>query len=169
MKNLFDAYLAAGLPPRWETDAGTCTDADGLYLTELRGIMTGQPVVQLSQLFAQWNQNPYPGRAEGGSTSYELNLEETIGVCAEQLWPITLAYGPDTVTTGVSDYVATELALNTRPTSAAFADAENHVVLKVDSFIFDGTQADMIAKLRAEIDAGYGVSCSVLGQNHAIA
>jgi hypothetical protein len=152
-------YLAL-FPPRVQVGA-LCVPCSRLNAMEMCGILASQPVVQLSQLFENFNHSA-----------------QTFGVCAEQLWPASLSYGPDTATTGISDAVQQQIALGTRPSAAAFADAPNHKlleygdiqggtwVLQNGSMVFQ--PSDVVLEMKTEIAAGHPVMCGMRYESHEL-
>lgn len=166
-------YLAR-LPRKGEWGAGTCTDLAVIYAMELCAILTGQPVVQLSQLFLQWCQYPYPGHGQGGSGGGAAGIAQSQGVCAEALWPISMVFGPDTERTGITDYEKQITVMNTPPTAACYADAPNYKILEWEAIVYNKpgggyyTQAEMIQRYKESIAAGYPLIMYQPSRNHEL-
>jgi hypothetical protein len=141
--------------PVREQAGGTCTDCSMLYAMEMVGLLTDQPVVQLSQLYLDWRQG---GKGAGG-TAYGAAMAAIPGVCVEHLWPATLTYGPDTWDTNISSYEQLRSIQNTAPDAVCLSDAANHKLL---DWAWTGSSK---AEITAAIDAGYALLTFVM-PNH---
>lgn len=146
-------YLSK-LPVRCEWGMGTCTDCSVLYAMELRGLILGQPVVQLSQLFSAYNQHETGG---GGSIGAAVYAAKNIGVCAEYLWPITMI-GLDW---GLNDSAIAHAVFGMQPSDAAKYDAGFHRI--TDSGGISGWSA-----AKSALDAGYPVIAEEIGRDHVL-
>lgn len=112
----------------WRTGgdaAGDCTSSAICYAMEMRGILTGQPVVQLSELDNYYQQRQTFGDIGtdqvGGLIGAAADLAALNGICAESLWPISII--------GSGDYNQMLNGINTAPNAAAVADRPNHKLL----------------------------------------
>src|SRR6266567_7937886 len=150
--NYIPQYEAV-LPPRIQWDVDDCTNCAVATAIELRGILTGQPVTQLSQLFLDYLQHSYGGAqppyypALGGSPILAAMVANQTGVCREYLWPISLI--------GSNDYDQMRAAVNMTPSLACFQDASNHKILDWAYFPYNGDPAAKIANIQANLVAGY--------------
>src|SRR5262249_1742274 len=129
-------YLSV-LPARTGAGIGGCVERALNVGVEAVGVFTGQPVTMLSDLYLLTRYNISINRTgplmTKGSDPYAAAELAKQGVCADSVWPITLTYGADTYLTGVSDYNQQMLALSTKPSNAAYADAPNHRLLAYGS------------------------------------
>jgi hypothetical protein len=124
---------------------------------EMVGLLAGQPVVQLSQLFLDWNQG---GRGDGG-TSWTAAQAAVIGVCAEHLWPFSLTYGPQQWLNGVSDYNQLRTIEYTPPDGVCFADAPNHKLVEFEGFNQYNNFGPTKEGVKRAVDAGYALTTFV--------
>jgi hypothetical protein len=119
---------------------GSCTACSMLYAMEMVGMLTNQPVVQLSQLHRMQN-------------GYSSNF----GVCAEHLWPATLCFGAQQWLTGVTDSQQELRAYQTPPDVICSIDEPNHRLLEDAYLPGGGTQVQIMAA----IDSGYAMTMFV--------
>lgn len=119
---------------------GACALCETAYAMEMVGLLAGQPVVQLSQLYQ----------------AYGFNRQAGNGICAEHLWPASLSFGPNTWYAGVSDYAQQQRILQVQPDAICYADAANHKLLEMVP-LFPGTKAEFMDA----IDRGYAMAVFV--------
>jgi hypothetical protein len=156
--NYIPQYEAV-LPPRVQWDVDDCTNCAVLTAMELRGILMGQPVKQLSQLFLDWQQNSYGGvipppyiPSNGGTSYGAARWAQQIGVCREYLWPISMI--------GANDYDQMRATVNLQPSAACYQDAPNHVLTDWIQFPYYADQATMIANIQTNLAAGYPITAT---------
>jgi hypothetical protein len=163
--NYISQYEAV-LPPRVQWDVDNCWAASVLTAMELRGVILGQPVKQLSQMFLTWLGHANYGSpppyipSMGGSAIAAAQQAQQIGVCREYLWPISII--------GSNDYNQMVTAVNTAPPLACYQDAPNHMLTDWALFpSYGNDQAMMIANIQSNIAAGYPITCiDVLAYSH---
>jgi len=131
--NYVPQYLAV-LPPRGEFGTGDCIAAAFCYATELRGILTAQTVVQLSQLFLN---NSFIGPAY-----FTIGNPNTVWpICSEYLWPVSMAWGPDT-----------NAAIIATPTAPCIEDAKYQQISNMEIIV-----STDIPSAKAALASGYPV------------